>query len=180
MACCEVAYAGFLHQGNLLHIGVLHFALLQANNHCFCTMHGCAVCLHGWLVCLPLQASEVCMQTPACYESALSDHIVFMSSEEEVLQLLQREPDSVDAVVVFPLAATTADNSTAADSFASSSHSTGINRAKMLHSDSDSDDSLLLDYVIRMNSSDVPPTQLLLDMWDVSPGIMPVPGNLLW
>ncbi|WIA08739.1 hypothetical protein OEZ85_008162 [Tetradesmus obliquus] len=41
-------------------------------------------------------------------------------------------------------------------------------------------DGLLLDYVIRMNGSDVPPTQLLQDLFDVSPGIMPLPGNLLW
>lgn len=41
-------------------------------------------------------------------------------------------------------------------------------------------DGLLLDYVIRMNSSDVPPTQLLQDLFDVSPGVMPLPGNLLW
>ena len=39
---------------------------------------------------------------------------------------------------------------------------------------------LLLSYSIRMNHSDVPPPELLLDMFDVSPGNMPLPGNLLW
>ncbi len=38
----------------------------------------------------------------------------------------------------------------------------------------------LLSYVIRTNRTDLPPPGLLRDLFDVSPGDMPLPGNLLW
>ncbi len=38
----------------------------------------------------------------------------------------------------------------------------------------------LLSYSIRMNHTDVPDTQYLQDVFDVSPGLMPTPGNMLW
>jgi hypothetical protein len=162
------------------------------------------------------------MTTPACYQAALSSHLQLLPDEKAALQLLQEQPDSVDAVVVFPqaLAAAKAARAAAAGttgtaaegkhrdasvvgpaSLRSSMWVGGTNAAAGVNSSSSSGgskaaggsqtlgcgspgnadgDGLLLDYVIRMNSSDVPPTQLLQDLFDVSPGIMPLPGNLLW
>ncbi|KAF6260985.1 hypothetical protein COO60DRAFT_831207 [Scenedesmus sp. NREL 46B-D3] len=168
------------------------------------------------------QDSTACMTTPACYQAALSSHLQLLPDEEAALQLLQEQPHSVDAVVVFPqaLAAARAAKQAAADDAAadaragagqpqpahlrssmwgnlanlhtaahvsgsggSSSSSTAASTPGNLRCGSPGNvdgDGLLLDYVIRMNSSDVPPTQLLQDLFDVSPGIMPLPGNLLW
>lgn len=111
------------------------------------------------------------MQNPACYAAALSSHFRVLSSEGEAVQLLEEEPDSVDAVVVFPEA-------TAAAGIANNMSAHGMHKQSS-HASSNGD-SQLLDYVIRLNSSDIPPTQLLQDMFDVSPGLMPLPGNLLW
>jgi hypothetical protein len=166
------------------------------------------------------------MTTPACYQAALSSHLQLLPDEEAALQLLQQQPDSVDAVVVFPQALAAAKAAEAAAGTAgtagtaaegkhrdaifvgpaslrssmwsgyadaaagldssnsgssSSSKAAGGPQTLGCGSPGNADgDGLLLDYVIRMNSSDVPPTQLLQDLFDVSPGIMPLPGNLLW
>lgn len=37
-----------------------------------------------------------------------------------------------------------------------------------------------LEYRLRMNHTDIPSTQLLLDLFDVSPGLVAAPGNALW
>jgi hypothetical protein len=168
------------------------------------------------------------MTTPACYQAALSSHLQLLPDEEAALQLLQQQPDSVDAVVVFPQALAAAKAAEAAAAVGTAAEgkrrdasfvgpaslrssmwlgnadaAAGINSSSSSSSSSSSGgssnkaaggsqtlgcgspgnadgDGLLLDYVIRMNSSDVPPTQLLQDLFDVSPGIMPLPGNLLW
>jgi hypothetical protein len=161
-----------------------------------------------------LQNSTACMTTPACYQAVLTSHLQLLPDEEAALQLLQQQPHSVDAVVVFPaaLAAAKAANAATATT-AGTADEAGANhgqssskrsRRQMAEAEDVAPDSsrgpaaaqssslgcgspgnadgdgLLLDYVIRMNSSDVPPTQLLQDLFDVSPGIMPLPGNLLW
>lgn len=100
------------------------------------------------------------MATPACYQPALERHLQLAASEEDVMEQLQRQPHSLDAVVVFPQAVAAA---AAANS-----------------SDAPAGDASLLEYAIRLNASDVPPTRLLRDLFDVSPGLMPLPGNLLW
>jgi hypothetical protein len=171
------------------------------------------------------------MTTPDCYQAALSRHLQLLPDEEAALQLLQEQPDSVDAVVVFPQALAAAKAAAAAAAAAAAGTASaaaegkhrnanfagpaslrssmwmgGTDGAAGIHSSSSSSssrsssskgaddsetlgcgspgnadgDGLLLDYVIRMNTSDVPPTQLLQDLFDVSPGIMPLPGNLLW
>eukprot|EP00882_Tetradesmus_deserticola_P013481 GHRQ01014313.1.p1 GENE.GHRQ01014313.1~~GHRQ01014313.1.p1 ORF type:complete len:309 (+),score=135.05 GHRQ01014313.1:245-1171(+) len=50
------------------------------------------------------QDSTACMTSPACYQAALSSHLQLLPDEEAALQLLQEQPNSVDAVVVFPQA----------------------------------------------------------------------------
>jgi hypothetical protein len=158
-----------------------------------------------------LQNRTACMTTPACYQQALTSHLLLLPDEEAALQLLQEQPHSVDAVVVFPDALTAAKAAKAETAAASEDeavddqHTRRMAEAEKLeHGSSNSSssssarafgepgalgcgspgnadgDGLLLNYVIRMNGSDVPPTQLLQDLFDVSPGIMPLPGNLLW
>lgn len=156
------------------------------------------------------------MLTPECYQPALADHLLLLTDEASVDALLQEQPHSLDAVVVFTQAAAAAARATAgtrgepeASGPASCTHSRRLAPSTGTTSSSSSTsrsrrwsgsaggsvskqlvgcgapgppdgDGLLLDYVIRMNSSDVPPTQLLQDLFDVSPGVMPLPGNLLW
>lgn len=146
------------------------------------------------------------MQTPECYQAALSQHLLLLKDEAAVDALLEQQPHSLDAVVIFPHAAAAAAAATesAAENVApaaasrgatavgrsarslgasSSSSSSGKRRKQLVGCGAPGPpdgDGLLLDYVIRMNSSDVPPTQLLQDLFDVSPGVMPLPGNLLW
>lgn len=152
-----------------------------------------------------VQNAAGCMQTPECYQAALSQHLLLLKDEAAVDALLEQQPHSLDAVVIFPdaaAAAAAAAETAAAENVApaaASRGSTAVGRsARSLGSSSSSSserrkqlvgcgapgppdgDGLLLDYVIRMNSSDVPPTQLLQDLFDVSPGVMPLPGNLLW
>lgn len=170
---------------------------------------------------VPLQNAMACMLTPECYQSALDEHLLLLKDEAAVEALLDEQPHSLDAVVVFPNAA--AANAPAAPNAAptaaaaaagggeagqegffltnvirrlhagrpsSSSSSSGSSRVERPAKQKQlvgcgapgppDGDGLLLDYVIRMNSSDVPPTQLLQDLFDVSPGVMPLPGNLLW
>lgn len=143
------------------------------------------------------------MQTPECYQAALSQHLLLLKDEAAVDALLEQQPHSLDAVVIFPHAAAAAAE-TATQNVAPAAASRGAaavgRSARSLGTSSSSSssserrkqlvgcgapgppdgDGLLLDYVIRMNSSDVPPTQLLQDLFDVSPGVMPLPGNLLW
>ncbi len=38
----------------------------------------------------------------------------------------------------------------------------------------------VLRYSLRLNHTDVPSPSNLIDLFDVSPGIMPTPGNMLW
>jgi hypothetical protein len=151
---------------------------------------------------MPLQNATACMMSPECYQPALSEHLLLLKDEAAVQAWLQDKPHSLDAVVVFPQAAeaAAADKTAAAAAVEEGDHH--MSPAPRLYSSSSSSsraasrgmkqlvgcgapgppdgDGLLLDYVIRMNSSDVPPTQLLRDLFDVSPGIMPLPGNLLW
>jgi hypothetical protein len=143
------------------------------------------------------------MMSPECYQPALSEHLLMLKNEAAVQAWLQDKPHSLDAVVVFPQAAAAAADKAAAaavedvhlmsttprlysssrkcSSSSSRAASRGPKQLVGCGAPSPPDgDGLLLDYVIRMNSSDVPPTQLLRDLFDVSPGIMPLPGNLLW
>lgn len=158
------------------------------------------------------------MTSPACYTAALVNHTLLLPDEEAVQHRLEQQPDSLDAVVVFPQALAAAKAAPAAAASAQAGDATSappaapaaaakpaIRRGSSQHNSGSgkrgqqrgpvvqkkqlvgcgapgppSGDGLMLDYVIRMNSSDIPPTQLLQDLFDVSPGIMPVPGNLLW
>jgi len=153
------------------------------------------------------------MMAPECYQPALADHLLLLPDEASVEALLQEQPHSLDAVVVFTHAAAAAaaratastrdpeasgpasctrsrrsapstGTSSSSSSSRSGSGSAGGRASKQLVGcgapGPPDGDGLLLDYVIRMNSSDVPPTQLLQDLFDVSPGVMPLPGNLLW
>jgi hypothetical protein len=176
------------------------------------------------VVFVPVQNVTACMLTPECYQPALDGHLLLLKDEAAVEALLDQQPHSLDAVVVFPNAA--AANAPAAPAAAAaappSAAASGGARAglegvflsdaplmRRLRAGTSSStssketspverfdkqkqlvgcgapgppdgDGLLLEYVIRMNSSDVPPTQLLQDLFDVSPGVMPLPGNLLW
>jgi hypothetical protein len=170
-----------------------------------------------------LQNVTACMLTPECYQPALDAHLLLLKDVAAVEALLDEQPHSLDAVVVFPNAVTanapaapaaTAPTATAAvagsgaglegvlltdvpvtrrlyagrsSSSSGSSKSSRVERPEKQKQlvgcgapGPPDGDGLLLDYVIRMNSSDVPPTQLLQDLFDVSPGVMPLPGNLLW
>jgi hypothetical protein len=152
--------------------------------------------------------------TPECYQAALDSHLLLLRDEAAVEALLDEQPHSLDAVVVFPHAAATATGEASAPPPSSEHPATapagvhasdvkkGVNRERGSKTSGSSGrgskagrqkqlvgcgapgppdgDGLLLDYVVRMNSSDVPPTQLLQDLFDVSPGVMPLPGNLLW
>ncbi|KAF8072728.1 Abca17 [Scenedesmus sp. PABB004] len=120
------------------------------------------------------QDAATCMATPACYARALAEHITLLPSEAAALALLEERPHSVDAVVVFPRAAAAA----APAGNASAGGGGGGGGCGALGGAPG--DGVLLEYAIRMNATDVPPTQLLRDLFDVSPGLMPLPGNLLW
>lgn len=158
------------------------------------------------LLAVCVQNATACMMTPECYQPTLSNHLLLLKDEAAVQALLEQQPHSLDAVVIFPHAAAAAATrvSHAADAVqlqaaeqlsqeegsgnshlvGSSSNGRGSTKQKQLVGcgapGPPDGDGLLLDYVIRMNSSDVPPTQLLQDLFDVSPGVMPLPGNLLW
>jgi hypothetical protein len=144
------------------------------------------------------------MSTPACYQAALQTHFKSLPNAEAVFQLLEDQPHSVDAVVIFPQAldalkaqqtqaAHSAPPSRADDSQTLAAGGAqgaaerplaatqgGAGHPGHVEADEPAGDGLLLHYIIRMNGSDVPPTQLLQDLFDVSPGLMPLPGNLLW
>jgi hypothetical protein len=145
------------------------------------------------------------MMTPACYSNAVTNHTLLLPDEAAVQHLLEQQPHSLDAVVVFPQALAAAQAAKAAARQAGAPAATATSGSRRWHSSRHraearqggggqhrqqlvgcgapgppDGDGLLLDYVIRLNASDVPPTQLLQDLFDVSPGVMPVPGNLLW
>lgn len=186
------------------------------------------------------------MMSPECYQPALQDHLLLLRDEAAVEELLLQQPNSLDAVVVFPEALERAAAAAAAaggggggdggtatthasaqpaataaaaptaplisprlKQFPASSFTPTPTTTKHPHQPQQQPqqpdnntkqepqhhqkrfvgcgapgppegDGLLLHYVIRMNASDVPPTQLLQDLFDVSPGVMPLPGNLLW
>lgn len=187
------------------------YALLVYPPHTACfVLLPCCAC-----VCVYVQNATACMMTPDCYQAALDSHLLLLRDEAAVEALLDEQPHSLDAVVVFSHAAAAATTgqasapplflehpATAAARVHASDVKKGVNRERGSKASGSSGrggkagrqkqlvgcgapgppdgDGLLLDYVIRMNSSDVPPTQLLQDLFDVSPGVMPLPGNLLW
>jgi hypothetical protein len=89
----------------------------------------------------------------------LQQRFLLMASEQEVLDLISANSSTLDAAVIF-------------DGPSVSRQEGQQQQEQQLP--------LLLQYRIRLNHTDVPPPQLLYDMFDVSPGNTPVPGNDLW
>jgi hypothetical protein len=187
------------HLDGTQRLGVL-YAVQSKTRHSFASSL-VTICAHA------LQNATACMMTPECYQPALNEHLLLLKDEAAVQTWLRDKPHSLDAVVVFPQAAAAAADKAASGaarediqlmSQAPRLFSSSSGQSSSGHSSSRAasqgpkqlvgcgapgppdGDGLLLEYVIRMNSSDVPPTQLLRDLFDVSPGIMPLPGNLLW
>jgi hypothetical protein len=143
----------------------------------------------------------VCLSDPACRAPALADHILVAESEEAALAQLEGGGGApLDALVVFgdgrppPAAAggAAAPGSGAAAGGAARAAAGGAAArpgagpaaaAPAAAAAALGEGSLLgglLAYTIRMNRTDVPPPGLLRDLFDVAPGEMPLPGNLLW
>ncbi|GBF94218.1 hypothetical protein Rsub_06488 [Raphidocelis subcapitata] len=138
----------------------------------------------------PSQCADrsVCVSDPACRAPALSDHIAFAEDEAAALAGLGDAP--ADAVVVFGGGGGGAagGGSSGGGSSGSGGGSFGANGRHQQQPQQRQPDGRLADlslsdlltYEIRMNRSDVPPPGLLRDLFDVAPGDMPLPGNLLW
>jgi hypothetical protein len=183
-----------------------------------------------------LQNQASCLDTPACWQPALDQHLAIFPDHDAAWEAVQQQAGEVDAWVLLeepqcvqgPLHSQQeaqeqeqeqqeepdleqqqkldqqlrvqhgrimlGGDSRKSWSWAGSSNSSSRSSRKHVHSASNCHSSgsraagagagaanlLPLQYTIRMNHSDVPPPGLRLDMFDVSPGTMPLPGNLLW
>jgi hypothetical protein len=152
------------------------------------------------------QDPAVCVSDPACIAPALARHILVADSEAAALGQLEDSP--VDAVVVFgggsggggegrsvrrprrrlrrsglgddpPGAAGATGAAARAPADADTAGAEAPRGAAGADDDAEGWQGLLT-YAIRMNRTDVPPPGLLRDLFDVAPGEMPLPGNLLW
>jgi hypothetical protein len=141
------------------------------------------------------QDRSVCVSDPACRAPVLSGHVAFAESEAAALAGLGEAP--ADAVVVFGggggggsgggggggsgrgsgAGGGDGGGSGGSDGARGRQGEQQRQREPLLDGLPLSD---LLSYEIRMNRSDVPPPGLLRDLFDVAPGDMPLPGNLLW
>ncbi|KAI8469139.1 MAG: hypothetical protein J3K34DRAFT_522412 [Monoraphidium minutum] len=154
-------------------------------------------CLFG-ITAAPGQCADpaVCLSEPACAAPALSDHITVAESEAAALALAEAAPATYDALVVFGGGGGGGGDVGGAGfggggggggggdgggfgGFGGGGGGGGGGGAARAGGGGDGVASLL-DYAICMNRTDVPPPQLLRDLFDVSPGTMPLPGNLLW
>lgn len=117
------------------------------------------------------------MSNPVCYTPALSKHLILLRDENELFEYLTNHPHELDAAIVFPHAQAAA----AACRPGVTNSACGDTASLLLPPGIAGDGSSgVLTYALRFNSSDVPPTALTRDIFDVSPGAMPLPGNLLW
>ena len=89
-----------------------------------------------------MQVPGSCHSDPSCYSHLLgSGQLQVVASAEEAASRVMANPRQIDAVVIVSAAPS------ASPSYSTASWS----------------------YIIRMNHTDVPPTPLLLDLFDVSP-----------
>lgn len=147
---------------------------------CGCTVtSSCPLALYQAALRLrvPLQNTTECMSNPVCYTPALSKHLILLRDENELFEYLTNHPHELDAAIVFPHAQAAA----AACRPGVTNSACGDTASLLLPPGIAGDGSSgVLTYALRFNSSDVPPTALTRDIFDVSPGAMPLPGNLLW
>lgn len=112
-----------------------------------------------------MQDPSQCSATPECWQPVLQQRFLLMASEQQVLDLISANTSTLDAAVIF-------DGPSVSRQEGAAAQQGGQQQQEQLPP--------LLQYRIRLNHTDVPPPQLLYDMFDVSPGNTPVPGNDLW
>ncbi|KXZ53111.1 hypothetical protein GPECTOR_7g1001 [Gonium pectorale] len=102
----------------------------------------------------PCSDHATCLATPACWAHVLGDQIRLIASLEEGRRLVTDDPDDFDALVAFPLEPEAA----------------AAQPPLAARLPTPADPSLpLLRAVVGMNHTDVPPTKLLLDLFEVVP-----------
>jgi uncharacterized membrane protein YgcG len=138
----------------------------------------------------PLRCADdaaACAVDPECTGAAREHHISVAESEAAALADIEAGGHIVDALVVFgaPGGDGSGDAGDGSSGESGSGGRSGANGAAGSERgrsrwQQEPLDPALLSYTIRTNRSDVPAPGLLRDMFDVAPGEMPLPGNLLW